>query len=447
MKPPARATRIAIFDFHSPPMRAFHMAWMAFFLCFFAWFGLAPLMPVVRDELGLSPSQVGWSMIASVAMTMLARPVVGWLCDQFGPRRTYTALLVFGSLPVMGVGLSHSFATFLIFRLLIGIVGASFVITQYHTSIMFAPQCVGTANATTAGWGNLGGGVVQLAMPLLFGALVGGLGLSPYWGWRLSMVVAGGILLLAAAAYYFLTQDTPEGDFKKLRAAHPPAARKQGAFLAACRDTRTWLLFIAYAACFGLELTIKNVAALYFVDYFALGIKAAGAAAAAYGLMNLFARTLGGFVSDRCAGRWGLVGRGRWLFVALVGEGLALMVFSQARTLVPAVLSLMLVGLFVQMSNGATYAVVPFVNRRGMGTVAGIVGAGGNAGAVAAGFLFQGQIAWPTAILVLGVIVLAASVAPLLLRFGAQEQEHDDVAAFEPQAASDAAAHEALATS
>ena len=38
--------------------------------------------------------------------------------------------------------------------------------------------------------------------------------------------------------------------------------------------------------------------------------------------MNLFARTLGGYVSDRCADRWGLVGRGRWLFVALVGEGL-----------------------------------------------------------------------------------------------------------------------------
>lgn len=150
MKPPARATRIALLDFHSPPMRAFHMAWGAFFLCFFAWFGLAPLMPVVREELGLTPSQVGWSIIASVAMTMVARPVVGWLCDQFGPRRTYTALLVFCSLPVMGVGFAHSFATFLVFRLLIGIVGASFVITQYHTSVMFAPQCVGTANATTA---------------------------------------------------------------------------------------------------------------------------------------------------------------------------------------------------------------------------------------------------------------------------------------------------------
>ena len=51
----------------------------------------------------------------------------------------------------MGIGLADSFETLLLFRVLIGIIGASFVITQYHTSVMFAPNVVGTANATTAG--------------------------------------------------------------------------------------------------------------------------------------------------------------------------------------------------------------------------------------------------------------------------------------------------------
>jgi len=37
-----KATSIRLLDFHSAPMRAFHMAWLAFFLCFFGWFGLAP---------------------------------------------------------------------------------------------------------------------------------------------------------------------------------------------------------------------------------------------------------------------------------------------------------------------------------------------------------------------------------------------------------------------
>ena len=181
-----KSTRLwsRFFDLRMPQIRAFHMTWFAFFLCFFAWFGIAPLMKVVREELSLTPSQVGWSIIASVAITVIARLVIGWLCDRIGPRLTYTWLLVLGSLPVMGIGLAQNFETFLIFRLLIGVIGASFVVTQYHTSVMFAPNVVGTANATSAGWGNLGGGVTQFAMPALFGLFVGVLGFSGYVGWR-----------------------------------------------------------------------------------------------------------------------------------------------------------------------------------------------------------------------------------------------------------------------
>src|SRR5207248_6440301 len=100
-----KATNIALLDFSSAPMRAFHMTWLAFFMCFFGWFGIAPLMPVVRDELHLTKDQVGNSIIASVAITILARLLIGWLCDRIGPRRAYTWLLLLGSLPVMGIGL------------------------------------------------------------------------------------------------------------------------------------------------------------------------------------------------------------------------------------------------------------------------------------------------------------------------------------------------------
>jgi nitrate/nitrite transporter NarK len=75
---------------------------------------------------------------------------VGWLCDRIGPRRTYTGRLILGSLPIMGGGLAHDYTSFLMFRLAIGAIGASFVITQYHTSVMFAPNIVGTVNASAA---------------------------------------------------------------------------------------------------------------------------------------------------------------------------------------------------------------------------------------------------------------------------------------------------------
>lgn len=413
-----KATKIKLFSFNTPPMRAFHMTWFAFFMCFFAWFGIAPLMAVVREELQLTKEQIGNTIIASVAVTIIARLAIGWLCDRFGPRLTYTWLLVLGSLPVMGISLAHNYETFLLFRLAIGVIGASFVITQYHTSVMFAPNVVGTANATTAGWGNLGGGVTQMVMPLVFAGFLG-LGFSEFWGWRLSMISAGVICLITGVAYFFLTQDAPEGNFARLRAEGkmPESKYTNGSFLLACKDYRVWALFLIYAACFGIELTINNIAALYFADYFGLGLKTAGIVASLFGLMNIFARTLGGVFGDWAGLRWGLRGRVRWLFIALACEGVALMLFSRMSFLPLAIATLILFSLFVQMSEGATYTVVPFINKNALGSVAGIVGAGGNAGAVAAGFLFRGDLLWPTALFILGGIVVVFSTLAFAVRF------------------------------
>jgi NNP family nitrate/nitrite transporter-like MFS transporter len=423
-----KATAICLLDFRSAPMRAFHMSWLAFFLCFFGWFGLAPLMPVIRQELHLTKEQIGNSIIASVAITVLARLVIGWLCDRVGPRRAYTSLLLLGSLPVMAVGLAHDYTTFLLFRLVIGAIGASFVITQFHTSVMFAPRIVGSANATAAGWGNLGGGVTQMVMPLLFSAL----------GWRAAMVVPGAVLFLMGIAYYFVTRDTADGDFRDLRAQGlmPARAAANGAFREACRDPRVWALAVLYAACFGMELTVDNIAALYFVDYFKLSLQAAGIAAGAFGMMNLFARALGGIVSDRCYARWGLRGRTMLLGLTIGLEGIAFICFSQARWLPLAIAAMLITGLFIKMSNGATYAIVPFVNPRALGAVAGIVGAGGNVGAVAAGFLFKTKsLTWPQALLILGVLVFASASLALMVRFS----ERDQAAALDSRLAAAAA--------
>ncbi|OIQ39298.1 MAG: MFS transporter [Roseobacter sp. MedPE-SWde] len=413
-------------------IRTFHMTWFAFFSCFFAWFGIAPLMIIVRDELQLTKSQVGWSIIASVAVTVFARFFIGWLCDRIGPRLSYTYLLIFGAFPVAGIGLADSFETFLFFRLLIGIIGAAFVITQYHTTVMFAPNVVGTANATSAGWGNLGGGVTQFAMPMVFSVFVVGFGFSEAVGWRLSMMVVGCVIFVVGIAYYFLTQDAPEGNYKELREQGklPPKKSVTADYFRAMADYRVWILFLIYGACFGIELTVNNVAALYFYDYFDLSLVAAGGVAASFGLMNIFARTLGGIFGDNFGALWGLKGRSFWLFIVLLGEGCALMVFSQMQVLFLALPMLIIFSLFTQMAEGATYSVVPFINKKALGAVAGVVGAGGNAGAVAAGFLFKGAMDWPDVFFVIGVTVACASVLAFFVRFS-EAQEEEEKANFE----------------
>ena len=413
-------------------IRTFHMTWFAFFSCFFAWFGIAPLMIVVRDELQLTKSQVGWSIIASVAVTVFARFFIGWLCDRIGPRLSYTYLLIFGAFPVAGIGLADSFEMFLFFRLFIGVIGAAFVITQYHTTVMFAPNVVGTANATSAGWGNLGGGVTQFAMPMVFSMFVVGFGFSDAVGWRLSMMVVGGVIFVVGIAYYFLTQDAPEGNYKELREQGklPPKKSVTADYFKAMTDYRVWILFLIYGACFGIELTVNNVAALYFYDYFDLSLVAAGGVAASFGLMNIFARTLGGIFGDNFGALWGLKGRSFWLFIVLLGEGCALMIFSQMQVLFLALPMLIIFSLFTQMAEGATYSVVPFINKKALGAVAGVVGAGGNAGAVAAGFLFKGAMEWNDVFFVIGVTVACASVLAFFVRFS-EAQEEEERANFE----------------
>ena len=183
---------------------------------------------------------------------------------------------------------------------------------------MFASNCVGTANATTAGWGNMGGGVAQSLMPLLVAGLAT-IGINAYWGWRLAMILPGNGMLVAGVAYYFLTQDAPGGNLADLRRAGREAEAKKagnkagGTFLSACGDIRVWALALIYAASFGVELTIHNTASLYFKDNFKMGTKSAGMVVGAFGMLAIFARTMGGWFSDKINLRAGLSGRTTFL--------------------------------------------------------------------------------------------------------------------------------------
>ena len=420
-----KATKISLLNFSSAAMRAFHMSWLAFFVCFFAWFACAPLMPVIAGEFHLTKDQIANINIAAVAITILVRLIVGPLCDKYGPRKTYTALLIIGSLPVFGVASANSYESFLFFRLLIGAIGASFVITQYHTSIMFASNVVGTANAATAGWGNAGGGATQALMPLLLAAVVM-FGVEQAMGWRIALIVPGLMMLIVGALYWKFTQDCPQGNFKELRAAGiQVGSEKKGGMailMHAARNYRVWILFGAYAACFGIEIFIHNIVAMYYVENFSFGLKEAGMTAGIFGLLALFARALGGIVSDKVAIKKGLDGRTKVLFAMILMEGLFLILFSQMNSAMLAIITMTVFALFTHMACGATYALVPFIDRDALGGVAGIIGAGGNVGAVAAGFLLKGMLDIQTCLMALGGLVVIAASFVLMIRFSVEHK-------------------------
>ncbi len=397
-------------------MRTFHITWITFFFCFFGWFGIASLMPMVREQLHLSKEQIGNIIIASVSATILARLVVGHLCDTWGPRLSYTLLLVTGAIPVMCIGLSNSYESFLLFRFVIGIIGASFVVTQFHTSVMFAPNIIGTANAVAGGWGNLGGGVTNLVMPLIAAGFVGLGFVDKTDSWRYAMIVPGVILLIMAVIYYKYTKDTPNGNYRDIQ--RKVKDKEKGSFTTALKDYRTWILSLAYAACFGIEITVDNVAAIYFVDNYKSTIIVAGALASVFGFMNLFARALGGIVSDKIGRLYGLKGKGLLLGTMLILEGIGIVWFAGSDNLGMAIISMLFFALFLKMANGSTYSIVPFINKNAIGSVSGIVGAGGNIGAMLVGFLFKSNnISYSDAFFYIGIGVAVIGSIVLFTRF------------------------------
>lgn len=103
-----------------------------------------------------------------------------------------------------------------------------------------------------------------------------------------------------------------------------------------------------------------------------------------------------------------------------------------------AIIAMLTFGLFTHMACGATYALVPFIDRSALGGVAGIIGAGGNVGAVAAGFLMKASPDTRSCLLILGGLVTLSAVCAIAVRFSVehktQEQQLFEMAVAERQA-------------
>ena len=169
------------------------------------------------------------------------------------------------------------------------------------------------------------------------------------------------------------------------------------------------------------------MAASYYVDRFKLDLQSAGLAAGSFGLLALFARAVGGIISDRLAHLQGLDSRTRLLFVLMIGEGLGLLWFSRTGTAGTAIVAMITFGLFTHMACGSTYALVPFIDRKALGGVAGLVGAGGNVGAVAAGLLLKKLGNVQECFGVLGGCALVGAFCSLAIRFSEDHKARETV--------------------
>ncbi len=423
----------------SGPYKILHMTWFAFFLTFMAWFNMAPLAAAIKGDLSLSDSDIKVLMICNVALTIPARIIIGMLLDKFGPRKVYSGLLIVMSVPCFIFALSTSFTQLVITRLLMGVVGAGFVIGIRMVAEWFPPKDVGEAEGIYGGFGNFGSAASAMLLPVLAVSFFGGED-----GWRYSIALTGLMCLIYGFIYYRNVTDTPPGKtyHRPARSSAMEVTSKTSLFgliimqlpmllalgvlawklwligflptqgkhatygiLASVFVFQAWkawtvnmprikqgydendkyefrqvaILDIAYFVTFGSELAVVSMLPLFFMNKFNLTLSEAGLIAASFAFMNLFARPTGGFLSDR------LGSRRKTLTFLLAGLSFGYFLMSRITGEWPIALAVgatMLCSFFVQAGEGAVFAVVPLVKKRVTGQVAGMVGAYGNVGAV-----------------------------------------------------------------
>jgi len=430
--------KLNLFSF-SGNMRILHLTWFAFFLTFMVWFAHAPLMVVIRETFGLSDQEVKALLILNVALTIPARIVVGMLVDRLGPRIMFSSILILSGLFCIAFAMAQNYQQLATIRFLLGFVGAGFVVGIRMISEWFPARQTGVAQGIYGGWGNFGSAASAMLLPGL-ALMYGGDN-----GWRYAIATTGILAMVYGAFYYFAVSNTPKGStyFKPKKMGGMEVTSKFDFFLYLVMSipmygalallawklspaglnwfdntitfsiygalatvyfyqsfhiyqvnkeifikdvpdifkydfSQVAILNLAYMVTFGSELALVSMLPLFYKDTFETSTVLAGILAAIYPVMNLIARPAGGIISDR-------YGRKRTLIVLFTGIALSFALLAQVDSswALPLVVTTTIIcGLFSKAGSGAVFAMVPLIQRRMTGQIAGMAGAYGNVGGV-----------------------------------------------------------------
>ena len=471
------SSQFSLFALSKPEIRTLHLTWFAFFLSFMVWFAHAPLMVVIRDAMHLTDQEVKILLILNVSLTIPARIVVGMLVDKYGPRQLFSSILILGGLISIGFAFTQTYQQLALVRFLSGFVGAGFVVGIRMISEWFPARQIGIAQGVYGGWGNFGSAGAAIILPsvaLYFGAEN---------GWRYAIGLTGIVAIIYGCIYYFSVSNTPKGSTyfspKKMGAMEVTSKKDlliyiiMNAPMYMALSVLTWklsekmhwidpviaygiyatlialyifqvfkiiqvnksifkeeipelhrysfkqvaILDFAYALTFGAELAVVSMLPLYYVDTFGVEPILAGILAGIYPVINLFARPAGGWLSDK-------IGRKITLSIVTFGATGSFFILSQVTAdwdLWLVVASTILAGIFSKGGSGAVYAMVPLIQRRMTGQIAGMVGAFGNVG----GLAFLTVLSFvPSNIFFMTIAVSAAFVFLLVIVFLSEPDGH-----------------------
>lgn len=214
------------------------------------------------------------SGVTAVIGAIIGRMAMGTILDVAGPRVGSAGVMLLFAPPVFLMALVSSAGGFQCVRFFIGIALCCFVCCQQWVGSMFNVKIVGTANAISAGWGNLGGGLTHLIMPAIYESIERG-GVPSFTAWRYAFWVPGGIYIFMGVVTMMFGQDAPTGDYRDLKKSGEMATGKgslMNLLKCALTNYRTYVLAFNYGYSFGVELTVDNIIVTYLYDTFQMDL-------------------------------------------------------------------------------------------------------------------------------------------------------------------------------
>ncbi|WP_168013728.1 nitrate/nitrite transporter [Halomonas salinarum] len=388
--------------------RALGLSTLAFTLCFAVWTIFSILGLQLRDEFGLSDTQLGLLMATPILTGSISRLFLGLLTDRFGGRWVFGLLMLATAFCVYLLTFATSYPMLLIGALGVGLAGGSFIVGIAYTSAWFGKERQGTALGIF-GAGNVGAAVTNFGAPFLLLAL----------GWQGTALVYATVIAVMGVAFMFLARtDTMSAQ----RRANPVPLKEQ---LAPLAELRVWRFSLYYFFVFGGFVALALWLPHYLVEVYGLGIAAAGIVAALYTIPASLFRVLGGWLSDRYGARrvmyWTLIASVITTFLlsypptdyAIRGVSGEIR-FSFAMPLVGFVALTMVLGFFMSLGKAAVFKHIPVYYPQNVGIVGGAVGMVGGLGGfflpLTFGMLNDVIGIWQSAFMLLFVVSAAALI-------------------------------------
>ena len=131
------------------------------------------------------------------------------------------------------------------------------------------------------------------------------------------------IMHTGSVVFIMLARDLPDGSYKELEAmgAKQKSKGMGNVAILGFSNTNALIMLVTYGLCFGVELCMNNKLVPYFTRYYGMKPTTAGPLGACFSLMNLFARSWGGILSDWCNKKAGIRGRIASMWIIQTIEG------------------------------------------------------------------------------------------------------------------------------